>query len=80
MGGNSSCCCSNPTEYQEIEEQYQSLVVSKPAPLVLEKVAFNQSDSDIPLFQQVDSNSDNEIISDPKTISDEELNLFAQKI
>ena len=61
MGGN-ICCCEKGQE--PIEEQYQSLVVSKPLPIALEKVEIDQSESDIPLFAPADTDGDLPVISD----------------
>jgi len=70
MGCFSSIC---PKESNEKDASlYASLVVPKPAPISLESVDMVESGSDIPLFATV--------ISDPETLTDEEINIYTSKL
>ena len=73
MGSCASICAFHRSQF---DEQYEMLVASKPAPISLEKIAVDQSDSDPPLFTVENSDVD-DAISDPETLTDEELNLYA---
>ena len=73
MGCASSLCTFRRSQF---EEQYEMLVASKPAPISLEKISLDQSDSDPPLFTINNSDID-DAVSDPETLTDEELNLYA---
>ena len=64
----------------KIEEQYQSLVVTKPAPVSLAKVEIDSSESDVPLFAPVDSDEDQPAVSDQETLTDAEINLYARNL
>ncbi len=63
----------------QFDEQYEMLVASKPAPIALEKVTADKSDSEPPLFDVANSDVD-DAISGPETITDEELNLYADEL
>lgn len=79
MGATVSLCCCNK-EKMPIEEQYQSLVVTKPAPVSLAKVEIDSSESDVPLFAPVDSDQDEPAVSDQETLTDTEINLYARNL
>lgn len=67
-------CCSK--EKPTMEEQYQSLVVTKPLPISLEKVDLDSSDS-VPLFESAGSN-DGRLSDDEQNIHDSpDVNLYA---
>lgn len=70
-------CCSSKSP---IEDQYKSLVIQQPAPIILNKVTLEESDSDPPLFPLVPSDDDREAVSDPQTFTDEELNQYTQQL
>ena len=72
-------CIQSLCQYRrgDFEEQYEMLVASKPAPISLEKIALDQSDSDPPLFLVNNSDVD-DAVSDPESLTDEELNLYAK--
>lgn len=59
------------------DEQYEMLMTSKPAPISLETIPLDPEDSDPPLFAIAKSDSD--AVSDPETLTDEELNLYADQ-
>jgi hypothetical protein len=71
-----SCCSFCSLRRIKYDEQYEMLVASKPAPISLEKITVDQSDSDPPLFTVENSDVD-DAISDPETLTDEELNIYA---
>ena len=73
MGCVSSFCSFRRSQF---EEQYEMLVASKPAPISLEKISLDKSDSDPPLFMIANSDVD-DAISDPETLTDDELNVYA---
>ena len=79
-----NCCTKDLTnETQDIQDQFQSLVVGnniKPAPINIEKIDLDNSDSPVPLFETVPSEGEENVIANPETLSDDELNLYAQKI
>jgi hypothetical protein len=52
-------CCRNRVQ-ADIQDQYQTLVVSKPAPPQIDdaELFVNSSDSDVPEFAQVPSDND----------------------
>lgn len=56
MGGCCSLCGKTPES--RIVDQYENLMVSKPAPISLEALQNQSSDTDVPLFPEVDSQSD----------------------
>lgn len=75
------CCqsCTNQVE-QDIDSQYQTLVVTKPDPVNIEEIDLEDSeDTDVPLFAQV-SSSDDAPIEQAETLTDEELNLYAERL
>ncbi|KAK8844940.1 hypothetical protein M9Y10_021113 [Tritrichomonas musculus] len=82
MGICSSCCDNIPDESSKIDSQYASLVTVKPSPITLEEIQ-NISDEkmDVPMFATVESDEDeNPAVSDPETLTDTELNLYAKKL
>lgn len=75
------CCqsCTNQVE-QDIDSQYQTLVVTKPDPVNIEEIDLEDSeDTDVPLFAQV-SSSDDAPVEQAETLTDEELNLYAERL
>jgi hypothetical protein len=54
------CCASlcGKTPDSKIVDQYENLMVSKPAPISLEALQNVSSDTDVPLFPEVDSDDD----------------------
>ena len=79
MGCLSSLCKNNVQI--DIEDQYKTLVVTKPAPVVLNDVLDQKSsDTDVPLFAEVSSDSDGPAIQVPASVTDEELNLYAESL
>lgn len=75
------CChsCTNQVE-QDIDSQYQTLVVTKPEPVNLEEIQADDSeDTDVPLFAEVCS-SDGAAVDQVETLTDEELNLYAERL
>lgn len=78
MGCLSSICKNNVQN--DLEDQYQTLVVTKPAPVVLSPIHQDINyESDVPLFDQV-SSGDEAAIPNPESISDEEFNLYAESL
>ena len=72
--------CNNNVQ-NDLEDQYKTLVVTKPAPIILSPVRQNDdSDTDVPLFQQVSSDSDDRPIENPRSATDEEINLYAESL
>jgi len=76
MGCFQSLC---PRSRDLYDEQYEMLVASKPAPISLEKVSIDKSDSDVPLFEVADSD-ENEAFSNPESVSDEEINQYSREL
>lgn len=78
MGCLSSICKNNVQN--DLEDQYQTLVITKPAPVILNPIHQDMdTDTDIPLFNQV-SSGDEAAIPNPESFSDEELNLYAESL
>lgn len=78
MGCLSSICKNNVQN--DLEDQYQTLVVTKPAPVILNPVHQDvDSDTDVPLFDQV-SSGDEQAIPNPESISDVEFNLYTESL
>ena len=83
MGILLSCCSKKSTEETLKDDgQYASLVVTKPPPISLQEIQNDEDDKmDIPLFATVDSDDDKPpAVSDPETLTDQELNLYAEKL
>ena len=73
MGLLLTCCTKQkPT----IEEQYQSLVVTKPLPISLEKVDLDSSDS-VPLFESAGSNGERLSDEEQDSRDSPDVNLYA---
>jgi len=76
MGCFLSLCRKGAKE--DIFDQYENLVVSKPAPISLESIRQDSSeDTDVPLFAPADSGSDGGAIPKVEEKSDEELDFQA---
>lgn len=74
------CCGSvNETADLAVGSQYESLVVSKPAPIALEEVEAESSDTDVPLFAAI-SSDDDQLVGEPETLTDDELNAYAERL
>lgn len=70
-------CCAKPKP--TIEEQYESLVVSKPLPISLEKVDLDSSDS-VPLFESAGSHGEQLSDIEESPLDSPDVNLYAGKI
>ena len=79
MGCFSSLCKNNVQT--DLEDQYQTLVVTKPAPVILNPIHqdINDDDTDVPLFNQVYS-GDEDMIPKAEQFSDEEFNLYGESL
>lgn len=75
MGICSSCC--NEKESNR-EDQYKSLVVTKPQPVLLKTIDIDSSDSSVPLFAPADSDENQNNDSAPEVLSETEINIFEQ--
>lgn len=71
------CCCKKDREV--IQEQYESLVVTKPTPITLAKIDLDSSESDVPLFAPADSDEMGDAMSDGNTPADTEMNLYQKE-
>ncbi|OHS96258.1 hypothetical protein TRFO_37589 [Tritrichomonas foetus] len=82
MGSLCSCCESKQEETLKDDGQYASLVVTKPPPITLAEIQnVNEEKMDVPLFATVESDDDEPpAVSDPETLTDTELNLYAKKL
>lgn len=78
MGGICSMCESE--KKGSVDDQYQSLVVAKPAPIHLTSIVIDSTDDDIPLFAPAKSDDDDNVISDVETLTDTEINMYADKL
>lgn len=81
MGIFESCCSNVQEDTSKIDDQYASLVTVKPSPITLEEIQ-NESDDkmDVPIFATVESDDENPPVSDPETLTDQELNIYAKKL
>jgi hypothetical protein len=72
MGCLLTICRRNAQE--DILDQYENLVVSKPAPIDLEAIHYkDDDDTDVPLFAEIESTPDADPI--PGIDSDEEIDF-----
>ena len=76
------CCCSKQDGERAIadESQYESLVTVKPPPMTLDNLNEQEENMDVPLFAPAKSDGDEPAVSDPETLTDDELNLYASKL
>ena len=82
MGICESCCTNAQEDTTKIDDQYASLVTVKPSPITLEEIE-NLSDDkmDVPPFATVESDEDeNPAVSDPETLTDQELNIYSKNL
>ena len=81
MGAVCSCCQKQDPEVAPNGGQYESLVATKPAPIILAKVTEDADErmDGVPLFAPAKSDEENPV-SDPETLTDTELNLYASKL
>ncbi|KAK8899701.1 hypothetical protein M9Y10_002023 [Tritrichomonas musculus] len=75
MGICFSCCSKSKPN---IEDQYRSLVVTKPQPISLNTIELESSDSSVPLFAPAESDEDQNNNSEPEVLSETEINIFEQ--
>lgn len=82
MGICESCCSNDQDDPSKINDQYASLVIAKPSPITLEEIQNIPEDNmDVPMFPTVESDNDeNTVVSDPENLTDQELNIYAQKL
>jgi hypothetical protein len=73
-------CCASAAQPAKGDGQYESLMITKPPPITLAEI---QSEGigkmDVPLFAEV-SDGEDPIVSDPETLTDEELNRYGSKL
>lgn len=69
-------CCNEPKS--NIEDQYKSLVVTKPQPISLNTINIDSSESSVPLFAPADSDENQNNDSAPEVLSETEINIFEQ--
>lgn len=76
MGICTSCCNKSNAN---IEDQYKSLVVTKPKPISLKTIDIDSSESSVPLFAPADSDENQNNDSAPEVLSETEINIFEQQ-
>ena len=74
---NMGNCCS--IRFPQENDFYANLHVPKANPIDIVPID-SKSDSDIPLFAPAAEVDDNDVISDPETLTDAEINAYASKL
>lgn len=80
MGAILGCCKRGEQAEGEGGSQYESLVTVKPPPVTLDHLVEGQEKMEgVPLFAPAKSDGE-DAVSDPETLTDTELNLYASKL
>lgn len=76
------CCCSKQEGEKPVadDSQYETLVTVKPPPITLDNLKEDEERMDVPLFAPAKSDDEDPAVSDPETLTDTELNLYASKL
>lgn len=74
------CSCFKSEEKLIQDGQYASLVITKPIDADPDTNSDQGDKFDVPVFQAAASDDENAAVSDPETLTDTELNLYAQKL
>ena len=76
------CCCTKQDGEKPLadDSQYETLVTVKPPPITLDSLQQDEK-MDVPLFAPAQSDDEEgPAVSDPETLTDTELNLYASKL
>lgn len=81
MGAVLGCCKKGEENAGESQSQYESLVTLKPPPVTLDSLQAEMDEKmeGVPLFAPAKSDGE-DAVSDPATLTDTELNLYASKL
>ena len=81
MGAVFGCCRKLEERADENGSQYESLVTLKPPPVTLDSLEAEMGEKmvGVPLFAPAKSDGE-DAVSDPATLTDTELNLYASKL
>jgi hypothetical protein len=71
-------CCWSKADPTKDDGQYESLMITKPPPITLAEIQ-GEGKMNVPLFAEV-SDGDNPVVSDPETLTDEELNRYGARL
>jgi hypothetical protein len=81
MGVCGSCCNRNEEPFGG-DSQYESLVLTKPPPITLYDIKAEADDKmdGVPLFAPAKEDDGWPVGSDPDSLTDQELNIYAAKL